>query len=180
MNDERPIEKLLRRYAKKRGDEAGPPPELHPATRRLLQGEVARQFPKPGGTTDPSAAGFFAMLTRRWIYAVGVFVVLGVAVAMFLPALNKSKEGALLAQKSSGEEQLEREIVPPMSQPTLAPTVAPVAPQPTLVVANNRRDQPAPEPSGGGNYFPPRALRMPNGTPTHPARSQRPKRCRSE
>ena len=45
MNDERPIEKLLRRAAQKRSDEAGAPPELHPANRRLLQAEVARQFP---------------------------------------------------------------------------------------------------------------------------------------
>ncbi len=44
MNDDRPIEKLLRRYAKKRRDEAGAPVEMHPATRRLLQGEVASQF----------------------------------------------------------------------------------------------------------------------------------------
>ena len=41
---ERPIEKLLRAAAKKRRDEAGAPFELHPADRRLLQGEVARQF----------------------------------------------------------------------------------------------------------------------------------------
>ena len=44
---ERPIEKLLRAAAKKRRDEAGAPFELHPADRRLLQGEVARKFAKP-------------------------------------------------------------------------------------------------------------------------------------
>ena len=38
---ERPIEKLLRDAAQKRRDEAGAPLELHSATRRLLQGEVA-------------------------------------------------------------------------------------------------------------------------------------------
>ena len=86
MNDERPIEKLLRRYAQKRGDEAGPPPVLHPATRRLLQGEVARQFPKPQVERKPAVAGFFALLTRRWVYALGLFVVLGVtATSISLP-----------------------------------------------------------------------------------------------
>ena len=44
---ERPIEKLLRAAAQKRRDEVGAPFELHPATRRLLQGEVARRFAKP-------------------------------------------------------------------------------------------------------------------------------------
>ena len=39
---ERDIEKTLRAYAKKRREEAGAPAEMHPATRRLLQGEVAR------------------------------------------------------------------------------------------------------------------------------------------
>jgi hypothetical protein len=43
---ERPIEKLLRAAAQKRRDEAGGRFELHPANRRLLQGEVTRTFPK--------------------------------------------------------------------------------------------------------------------------------------
>ena len=48
MEPERKIEKLLRAYAKKRRAQAGDPLTLHPATRRLLQGEVARRKPKPG------------------------------------------------------------------------------------------------------------------------------------
>jgi len=44
---ERPIETLLHAAAKKRRDEAGAPFELHPADRRVLQGEVARRFAKP-------------------------------------------------------------------------------------------------------------------------------------
>ena len=47
METERKIEKLLRAYAKKRRADAGDPLKLHPATRRLLQGEVARRKPKP-------------------------------------------------------------------------------------------------------------------------------------
>src|SRR4051812_6051946 len=47
MEPERPIEKALRETAKKRREELGAPLEIHPATRNLLQGEVARQF-KPG------------------------------------------------------------------------------------------------------------------------------------
>ncbi len=151
MNDERPIEKLLRRYAQKRGDEAGAPPELHPATRRLLQGEVARQYPKPAPENKPSAADFFFVLTRRWVYAVSVFVVLGLAAAMLLPALSKSKSRTMLAQKGASEEVLLRENITPVAAP--APAMPPTKAQPVLAVAEDRRNQPAPAPSGGGNFY---------------------------
>lgn len=132
MNDERPIEKLLRRYAKKRGDEAGPPHELHPATRRLLQGEVARQFPRPEAERKAAAPGVFALLTRRWIVAVGVFVVLGVAAVMMLSPFTKSKNGEFLAQKSASDEFVEREA--------MAPAEAMSAP----VAAGEKRNEPQP------------------------------------
>jgi hypothetical protein len=155
MNDERPIEKLLRRYAQKRRDETGDPLVLHPATRRLLQGEVARQFPKPVPDSKPSTTDFFALLARRWVYAVGIFVVLGISAAMLLPALSKSKNRALLAQKGAVEEAVLRENIAPAAAPApaLAPATPPVEAQPTLAVAADRRDQPALAPSGGGNIF---------------------------
>ncbi|MSU58924.1 MAG: hypothetical protein EXS35_12290 [Pedosphaera sp.] len=85
MNDERPIEKLLRRYAKKRRDETGAPPELHPATRRLLQGEVARQFSKR--TTERGGApSFLEILKGWWPWLAGsaaVLAVTGFCVWMF-------------------------------------------------------------------------------------------------
>jgi hypothetical protein len=43
---EKPIEGLLRRYARKRRERAGEPWTVHPLTRRLWQEEVARRFPK--------------------------------------------------------------------------------------------------------------------------------------
>ena len=98
MNEERPIEKLLRRYAKKRRDEAGPARELHPATRRMLQSEVERQFPKPASKERSAFDEFMAEFARRWIYAVGVFAVLLVAVAVLLPSLSKAKNKTRLAQ----------------------------------------------------------------------------------
>ena len=74
MNDERPIEKLLRRAAKLRSDEAGPlPPKLHPANRRQLQDEVARQFPKPAAPQPSALCGILTGLKQRWLYGVGVF-----------------------------------------------------------------------------------------------------------
>ncbi len=101
MNEERPIEKLLRRYAKKRRDEAGPARELHPATRRMLQSEVERQFPKPASKERSAFDEFVAGFTRRWIYGVGMFVVLLVAAAVMLPTLSKSKGKTNLALNKS-------------------------------------------------------------------------------
>ncbi len=117
MNDERPIEKLLRRHARQRGEEAGAPFSLHPANRRLLQGEVARQFPQPAVEPTESARDFFARLTRRWIYAVGVLVVLGVAAVLILPLLNEPKPLGRLAQSSPAKETTRNESRP-------APTVS--------------------------------------------------------
>ena len=69
MNDERPIEKLLHRFAKKRRDEAGTPAELHPTNRRLLQAEVARQFPK-AQRRKGWWTGLSLLLNRKFAYAV--------------------------------------------------------------------------------------------------------------
>ncbi len=55
------IEQLLREHAERRRAEAGAPLELHPATRRLLQGEVTRQFP---ATAPRRPWHYFA--TRLW------------------------------------------------------------------------------------------------------------------
>ena len=88
MNDERPIEKLLRRYAKKRGDAAGVS-ELHPATRRLLQGEVERQYPRAAGAAAPS---FFAVLKNWWPWfagSVAIITLTGFCVWMFFGGQEK-------------------------------------------------------------------------------------------
>ena len=94
MNDERPIEKLLRRFAKKRRDEAGAPAELHPANRRLLQAEVARQFPK----AQPRAgwwAGLSLLLNRKLAFAVAVVAVIAVGTLLTLP--TKKNELGMVA-----------------------------------------------------------------------------------
>ncbi len=81
MENERPIEKLLRRYAKRRGEEAGAPLELHPANRRLLQGEVTRQYPPKSAATGatPGVLGWKG-LWPRLVWALPVLMVLTVGV----------------------------------------------------------------------------------------------------
>jgi hypothetical protein len=125
MNEERPIEKLLRRYAKKRRDAAGPAQELHPATRRVLQGEVARQFPKPTSKERSALDEFVATFSRRWIHAAITLVVLMVAAAVMLPTMSKSKSKTHLAQNK------------PLSSPSEAmntPEPAAFAPMPATAV----------------------------------------------
>src|ERR1039458_567906 len=109
-----PIEKLLRAAAKKRRDEAGAPLELQPATRRLLQGEVARTFTKPKRETR-SFAEALGELWPRLAWGVALFAVLVVAGYMLLPVPSKGKPEALLAKN----EPLTQAV--PAKQPLLAP-----------------------------------------------------------
>ena len=118
MNEERPIEKLLRRHAQQRRDEAGPPPELHPATRRLLQGEVARQFPKARPTRG---LAFGALLRARWVYAAACLVVVGGGAVLVRSFLLPEPGVASLAAKD--KELFFAEAVAP--EPTSAREASP-------------------------------------------------------
>src|SRR6478736_1039335 len=106
MNDERPIEKLLRRAAQERNDEAGAPPELHPVNRRLLQDEVARQFPPPPAAPAAAAPTFWELVTQRWAYSLGLIAVVGIAGLMLLPSLSKSKSKSLELAKNTPAESV--------------------------------------------------------------------------
>jgi hypothetical protein len=140
MNDERPIEKLLRRYAKKRRDESGPPPELHPATRRLLQGEVARRHhpvrPAQGG-------GFWALLQARWIYAAAC-VVVGVGAVFSLrdeqgasPLASGEAEMALAKATSASEEKLQDDALKKLPADKMELAVNSPAPVPTSAASRD-------------------------------------------
>src|SRR5438874_6685066 len=81
---ENKIEELLKAYAKKRQEEAGAPFEMHPATRKLLQAEVARGRP----TAAAEAPSFFELLAKLWpgvAVAGAIVVVLGVVIWMSSP-----------------------------------------------------------------------------------------------
>src|SRR2546423_1782408 len=97
---ERPIEKTLRACAKKRREEAGAPLELHPATRRLLQGEVARQFGRQA--RNPRAFSvFMAGIWPKAVLGVAVLAIIGLLAAILIPALNKSNPSTTLARNES-------------------------------------------------------------------------------
>src|ERR1035438_9334437 len=122
---ERPIEKLLRAAAKKRGDEAGAPFELPPATRRLLQGEVSRQFGRP----QREATSLSSVLARLWprlAWGTGILAVLGVVVWLVIPGTQGEKSPALLARN-----QPVAQSAPTKGGFSPAPaTAAPISPPP--------------------------------------------------
>src|ERR1035441_9926711 len=124
---ERPIEKLLRDAAKKRRDEAGAPLELHPATRRLLQGEAARKFAAAQRTNRSLFQGL-GQLWPRFVWGIGMLAVLTVTVWLLVSMPGKHESHALFANKrpipSPGSPQ---ETLPP---PAVAPAAAPTAPAP--------------------------------------------------
>ena len=118
---ERPIEALLRAAAKKRRDEAGLPLDLHPATRRLLQSEVAR---KHAGELHESGSLLqgFRQLWPRLVWGLGVFAVLAVGGYLLLPGAGKGKPTALLAKNDLVREaRPAREPLPPPPATTPAP-----------------------------------------------------------
>jgi hypothetical protein len=158
MNDERPIEKLLRRAAKKRRDEAGPLPDLHPANRRVLQDEVARQFPKQDTTKQSALAEFWAGLTQRWLYALGIFLVLAVAAIVILPTVSKSKGQKNFAQSAPAENQFNMELAKNAAAEPEPVTV-------TAMVLESDRNLSLSH-SGGGNFMPPAVASAPVATPT--------------
>lgn len=96
---ERNADELLKAYAQKRRAEAGVPAELHPATRKLLQDEVARTFRK--AASEPNAtANRFAGWWPRWAWSGAVVAVVAVAALMIWPPVRKPTEPLRLAQKA--------------------------------------------------------------------------------
>ncbi len=90
MEPERKIEKLLRAYAKKRRADAGDPLKLHPATRRLLQGEVARRKAMPDDAE--ASVSLWELFRQRWAMLAGFALVMFFGAALLMPALSKAKK----------------------------------------------------------------------------------------
>lgn len=84
MEPERPIEKWLRAYAKKRREAGNDAFTLHPWVRRRLQDAVAQQF---AGTKEASFS-LWQLFRQRWVRLTGFALVLFLSVALLLPALR--------------------------------------------------------------------------------------------
>lgn len=107
MEIERPIEKLLRAYAKKRCEDAGAPPELHAAVRRLLQGEVSRQCRAQRRQSIWSR--LLGRLPLRLAWGLGILALMGVVTALLMPGLHRQGRPHVLASNERGQTTLTRE-----------------------------------------------------------------------
>lgn len=125
------IEKLLSDYAEQRRKAAGTP-ELHPATRQMLQSEVKRQFPRAGQTNTQPARSRWSLLWPRIAAACGVVAVAGVVVVLINPPGKSSAtmEMALMEKAPS-------------------PTAPPAALAPTATPAPTRATRASDDRSGG-------------------------------
>ena len=121
---EREIEKTLKAYAEKRRAEAGAPLELHPATRNILQGEVARVHP-PAREETRSPDGFLGWLRPRTLVAsLLVLMALACAVVLLMPEQSSQSPGEQAVSEMSGSAQ-PAEPPPSASVPALAQQPAP-------------------------------------------------------
>lgn len=125
------IEKQLQDYAKQRRDAAGTP-EMHPATRQMLQAEVKQRL---GATQTTSRAAGWVWLWPKLAFACGVLAVLGIVVMFTLPPGRKTKENFTLAKFEEAKEA--RPVGAPRdAAPATAPMIAPAdaAPAPARAV----------------------------------------------
>ncbi|HWX19997.1 MAG TPA: hypothetical protein VN578_08840 [Candidatus Binatia bacterium] len=112
IEPERPIEKLLRAWAKKRRQQASERSafDLHPATRRLLQGEVSRRFARK--EDKPRWINWFnSRVQSRLAWGLAVLTLLGVAGFVLVPLVTHPQKDVLLAKNE------------PTAQPGQAPQV---------------------------------------------------------
>jgi hypothetical protein len=126
---ERPIENLLRAAAHKRREEAGPPLEVHPATRRLWQGEVARQYVAKGARRQALGVGGASAEEPGWSggfwlkFAVGIAVVAIAGLLAALWTLHPNKNEAVVAKNDLGTAPLPAKM--PREEMESAPRPAP-------------------------------------------------------
>ena len=88
--DQTPIEGLLKSYAKKRAEVAGGAAELHPATRRLLQGEVAKLRQEAQAAGERSWLQWLILFWPRLATASAILVMLVTGVWLLLPDSHPS------------------------------------------------------------------------------------------
>jgi hypothetical protein len=139
MEPERKIEKLLRAFAKKRRDEAGPPLELHPATRRLLQSEVARRAANP-----ERKQSFWSFFGRRPVWALGAGIA---AAAVTIVLLVQPFGGTRTTEQFAQQNGIPPAVNAPLETPavsTVQPATPPTAPVPeAFVLKRSQKDDAA-------------------------------------
>jgi hypothetical protein len=105
MEPERKIEKWLRAYAKKRRGQSGDPFSLHPATRRLLHGEIARKSPAPKAGEEESPS-LWKFVQRDLLFLGGFALCIFFVAAVFFHGLTLSKDRAQIATAANNLKQI--------------------------------------------------------------------------
>jgi hypothetical protein len=121
---ERPIEKLLRAFAKKRREDAGSSCDLHPATRRMLQAEVTRTFGAPSAQPGPGEP--FLRFWPKLAWGLAACAVLIVGIWLLRPQPPANKPATLLAQN---ERQTTEARAVPGSTPQSVSGLIPAQPE---------------------------------------------------
>ena len=114
---ERPIEKLLRASARQRREQGGEHWEMHPATRRNLQNEVAARF---GRKTKRSGSRPVWLLFQGWLKplaALGVLACVSIAIWVSVHSGVANKREQLLAKNEPAQNA-------PAASQISAPTAA--------------------------------------------------------
>ncbi|MBI4657698.1 MAG: hypothetical protein HY735_02410 [Verrucomicrobia bacterium] len=121
------MDPLLRACAQKRREEAGQPFEMPAATRRLLQAEVARTFPRTA--ESPAWLRLFFGFWPRLAFGAGLLAVLVIAVLTSLQTDKQSQESFKLArnldQIQKAEPPARVEPSPAASVPSEGPRIEP-------------------------------------------------------
>ncbi|MDB6067922.1 MAG: hypothetical protein JWR26_4130 [Pedosphaera sp.] len=105
---ERDIEKTLKAYAKKRREEAGAPLELHPATRRLLQGEVISSRDKKPNELITWQQRLWGSWPRIILNTSIVLVIVMIFGSMLFPARKRDQSKADRSDTFLARNELEK------------------------------------------------------------------------
>jgi len=133
-------DQLLKACARQRREEAGPPLEMPEATRRVLQAEVTRTFPKSAAAKPPAWLRWFAGFWPRLAFASGL-AVLVVVLALVTPRTGQEKlPPSFELAKNAGQEPL-------TAPPQTAPAAPPQASEPMPVLSQNSVATPPAAPS---------------------------------
>ena len=100
------IEEQLKAWAQKRRGEAGAPFELHPATRKLLQDEVARTYPKPAAAPLAAQVAWWRLAWPRLAVAGSICGLFVAMLGLILPGLSKAKAKSQLITASNYLKQI--------------------------------------------------------------------------
>jgi hypothetical protein len=107
MEPERKIEKWLRAYAKKRRSQAGAPDKMHPATRRLLQGEIARSIPAPDKDDESDTLSLWEVVRQQWVFLLSFAICVFLGAVMFFQTArnikNRAEHAMAMNEKSLGK-----------------------------------------------------------------------------